>query len=509
MGKSNKLQYLNKGVVSNEVEVLKKMFEYAPVYVCLLEGPDHRLKYMNKIFRQLYGGVDLPEGTPAEKILSEFKGAGEKEINERMQLLDSIYNSGEAFIANEFQSFFGYRGENESEEAFFNLICQPMKDEKEETYGLFITGYEVTEHVRARQEKAYSKERLTLAIEGADIGFWETDLKRGELDYTNEQCKVHFGYSPGDEFTRDDFYNAIHPEDRPAVKEKAQDAMENAGNFKVEYRVQHSDGSLRWILARGQTLTDSDGQPYRFIGITLDITESKEAEKKLKEAVRIRDDFLAIASHELQTPITSVRTLSELLELKLKKDGEQEYAGQAAKINKGINQLSKFIANLLDFSRIQEGKLQLEKSDLILNDLIKDTVESIQPISDHDVIIEAVDNISVHVDEFRIGQVITNLVNNAIKYSPESEKIIVRAKEKEDQVIVSVVDFGIGVSEHERETIFQRFYKGNQPHKKTYPGFGIGLFISSQIVQQHGGDIWVEDNNGKGSEFKFSLPKND
>ncbi len=503
---TNKLDQ-ESGFGRNEVESLKRMFENAPVYVCLLEGPEHRLKYMNKIFRQLYGGVDLPEGTSAEKILSEFKGADEEEIRERIQLLDSIYNSGEAFIANEFQSFFGYRGDSEPGEAFFNLMCQPMKDEKGEVYGLLINGYEVTDHVRARQEKAYSKKRLTLAMEGADVGFWESDLKNERLDYTNAQCKAHFGYSAGEEFTVEDFYNTIDPEDRPLVRQERKNAVENREEYAIEYRVYWPDNSKHWILARGQVLRDENDEPYRFIGITIDITESKEAEEKLKEAVRIRDEFLAIASHELQTPVTSVRTQSELLELQLKRDGEQEYAGQAAKINKGINQLSKFIANLLDFSRMQEGKLQLEKGDFSLNEVIKERVEAIQPITDHDIVVESENDISVYGDEFRIGQVITNLLNNAIKYSPEPEKIIVRAEEEQNKVTVSVVDFGVGVSEHERETIFQRFYKGDKPLKTTYPGFGIGLFISSQIVEQHGGDIWVEDNNGKGSEFKFTIPE--
>lgn len=496
------------GFGTNEVESLKSMFEHAPVYVCLLEGADHRLKYMNKIFRQLYGGTKFPEGTPAEQILTEFK-ATRAEVEERMQLLNSIYQSGESFIANEFQSFFGYRGDRESGEAYFNLICQPMKDEQEKTYGLFITGYEITEHVKARLEKTYSKERLRLAIEGANIGFWEMDLQEGKLDYTNGQCKAHFGYSPGDEFTLENFYNAINSEDRPAVEEEVQTAMKSGGIYKMEYRVRHPDNSTHWILARGQTLKDENGQPYRFIGITQDITENKGAEEKLKEAVQIRDDFLAIASHELQTPIISVRTFSELLELRLKRDGEETYVDQVARIKKGINQLSKLVANLLDFSRIQEGKLQLEKSNFFLSSVIRERVEAIQPISGHDFKVEVPDEISLEGDAFRIGQVITNLLTNAVKYSPESEKIIVQAKEEGEQVVISVIDFGTGVSEHERETIFQRFYKGKKPLKKTYPGFGIGLFISSQIIQQHGGEIWVEDNNGKGSEFKFTLPKND
>lgn len=498
------------GFEKNEIELLESLFENAPIYVGLLEGPDHRLKYMNKIFRQLYGGHDFSEGIKAEEILREFKG-DEANVEDRLQLLDSIYDSGEPFIASEYQSFFGYRGDAEPGEAFFNVIMQPIKDDEGEVHGLFITGYEVTDQVKARQERAYSKNRLTLAIEGADVGFWEMDLEDNELDYTNDQCKAHFGYAPDEAFTTDDFYDTIDPDDRSAVEQEIRRAVEKGEDYNIEYRVNRSDNSTHWIQARGQVITDDDDRPYRFIGITLDITDSKEAEEKLKQAVEIRNEFLSIASHELQTPITSVKTLTELLELQLKEDGEEAYADQVSNINNSITQLSKLTSKLLDFSRLQEGKLQLEKNDINLSEVIQEKVNAIQPTTDHEieVEIEAGDEIILPADDLRIGQVLSNLLNNAIKYSPEDEKIIVRATEEEDRVTVSVVDFGVGVSEHERETIFQRFYKGSDPIKNTYPGFGIGLFVSSQIVEQHGGEIWVEDNNGNGSEFKFTLPKYD
>lgn len=489
----------------NMLDLIKSMFEDAPVYVCILEGPEHRLQYANKIFRQLYGGRIFPAGTRAQEVLRLFRGS-EKEVRDRTAVLDKVYNTGEAFIGNEFKTSFTSEVKNDSGEAYFNLICQPLETTSGEVYGLFITGYEVTEHLKARQEKAYSKKRLTIALEGADVGFWELNLKENSLDYTTKQCKAHFGFSPDEEFSLKDFYMAIHPEDRGYIKKNIRNSIIGSGEYKVEYRVLRSRTSVHWIMSRGQCLYDENDRPYRLIGITMDITKSKEAEKKLEKAVKIRDDFLAIASHELQTPIAGIRAHAELLQWQLEETDNEGYMEQIAKINKGISQLSELTRNLLDFSRIKEGEVQLQKDEFLLGQLINEKVETLDSVSQHELQVEGEKNVKVFADKIRIGQVLTNLIDNAIKYSPAAGKIIVRYTRTKDRTVISIIDFGIGVHAKEREKIFERFYKGGGRLKDTYPGFGIGLYTSLQIVKQHDGDLWVEDNSGEGSVFSFSLP---
>ncbi|MEX0648059.1 MAG: ATP-binding protein [Balneolaceae bacterium] len=231
----------------------------------------------------------------------------------------------------------------------------------------------------------------------------------------------------------------------------------------------------------------------------------KKINNKLKEAVKVRDDFLSIASHELQTPVTSMKFLVDLFERKLRDSGNEDDAQQAKKINEHIDQLSNLTRTLLDMTRMQRKGLKMEKNMFSLDELIKDTVNKLEHISNHTIEIEGKISRDIYADKFRIEQVLTNLLSNAIKYSPDADKIVVRSEEKDGNVEISVTDYGIGVVKKDREKIFKRFFKGSDS-KQTYPGFGIGLYISAEIVKQHGGKIWMESNSGQGSVFSFSIP---
>lgn len=234
-----------------------------------------------------------------------------------------------------------------------------------------------------------------------------------------------------------------------------------------------------------------------------------EKNEQLKEAVKLRDTFFSIASHELQTPVTSMKIRSELFERQLQDADDPRYIEQVGKINSQIKHLSKLTSKLLDVSRIQRGKLTLEKEFFSLDELIEETQEALNHVSQHDIEVQGKTETKICVDRNRIGQVLTNLIGNAIKYSPHAGRVIVRYGQKNSEVKVSIVDFGIGISEEDQQRIFERFFKGGEGDKDTYPGFGIGLYISSQIIERHGGEIWMEDNPEGGLIFSFSLPVSD
>ena len=276
--------------------------------------------------------------------------------------------------------------------------------------------------------------------------------------------------------------------------------------YELEYRVYWPDGSQHWILDRGQIIYDKQGQPDRRIGISIDITAHRKAEEQLKETVRLRDNFLSIASHELQTPVTSMKVQAELFERRLRDEGNQAYAEQAGMISSRVDELSSLTGKLLDFTRMQKGQLQLEKEWFDISTLIEETVDALRDVTSHDIEIQGDSSYSVYADSFRIGQVLINLLRNAFKYSQDINKVIVRYRRVGQKLIVSVVDFGVGVSKEDQQKIFQRFYKGRDKKKATYPGFGVGLYISQQIIERHGGGIWVEDNEEGGSVFSFTLP---
>jgi PAS domain S-box-containing protein len=226
-----------------------------------------------------------------------------------------------------------------------------------------------------------------------------------------------------------------------------------------------------------------------------------------QKAITLRDDFISIASHELRTPVTSLKLYIQVLQKQLASRGEESLARSFAKMDAQLNKLTLLIQDLLNVSRIELGKLDFQEGWFDLNGVVKETVEQIQPTtSKHRIRIDGEINRLVWGDVDRIGQVLTNLLTNAVKYSPQADTIIVRVTASQDGAVVSVQDFGIGIEKKHVAHIFDRFYRVNDPEEKTYPGLGIGLYIANEIIKEHGGTLTVESEKGKGSLFSFTLP---
>lgn len=229
--------------------------------------------------------------------------------------------------------------------------------------------------------------------------------------------------------------------------------------------------------------------------------------KELQEAVQIRDDFIAIASHELKTPITSLKIYTQVLQQHSKSNGWNQLLPSFNKINVQIEKLMRLIGDLLNVSKVQSGRLELEWSTFNMYDLVKEIIESIQPTSTQEIRFNGKTNLTVYGDKDRLGQIIINLLTNAIKYSPKSDKIVVKLNQNKQIIFVSVQDFGIGIDKKYLSHIFEQFYQVNDPEEKTFPGLGIGLYISREIARRHGGDITVDSQKGQGSTFTLTLPK--
>jgi PAS domain S-box-containing protein len=226
-----------------------------------------------------------------------------------------------------------------------------------------------------------------------------------------------------------------------------------------------------------------------------------------QQAITLRDDFISIAAHELRTPVTSLKLYFQMLQKQLDRRGEESLAGSFTKLDTQLNKLTLLIEDLLNVSRIEHGKLDFQDDWFDLNDVVKDTVEQIQTTtSKHLILIEGGISKFVWGDKDRIGQVLANLMKNAVKYSPMSDTIIVGIATAQDAVVVSIQDFGIGIEKEHLHHIFDRFYRVSDPEEKTYPGLGIGLYVAREIIQRHNGTLTVESEKGKGSLFAFTLP---
>ena len=235
--------------------------------------------------------------------------------------------------------------------------------------------------------------------------------------------------------------------------------------------------------------------------------EKDKVQQETLELMNRKDDFLSIASHELKTPVTSLKAYTQLLHMDSKEAADPKRELMLSKMDAQINKLTSLITDLLDTSKLQNGKLIYSKHVFQLNELVKEIVDEIQtPAASHQIIIEKNTPLQVYADRERIGQVLSNFLSNAIKYCSDCEKLIVNLESNGEMAICSVQDFGNGIMKKEYDKIFERFYRisGNNLH--TYPGLGLGLFISKEIIERHNGKIWLESEMGKGSVFYFSLP---
>ena len=238
-----------------------------------------------------------------------------------------------------------------------------------------------------------------------------------------------------------------------------------------------------------------------------EIRERKNAEEALRESEARKDEFISMASHELKTPLTSLKGFTNLLQRRLTKQGDKQALHFLARMEEQLDKLSKLVSDLLDVTKMQTGKLEFREERFFLNELVRETLENLQGTTEtHHLQLEEVTDVQVPGDKDRLGQVLINLLTNAIKYSPEADMVIVRVSADEHNAIVSVQDFGIGIAETHQEKIFERFYQVNDGTEKTFPGLGIGLYISSQIVRGHHGRLWVESAKGAGTTFYVSLP---
>ncbi|HVS79624.1 MAG TPA: HAMP domain-containing sensor histidine kinase, partial [Candidatus Paceibacterota bacterium] len=228
---------------------------------------------------------------------------------------------------------------------------------------------------------------------------------------------------------------------------------------------------------------------------------------KLEEAVGMRDDFISIASHELKTPVTTLKIYSQTMERELSQKGQETLAGQVSKMDAQLDKLISLVEDLLNVSRSRLGKLEFRKEIFDLEHCIRETVADIRSTTPQRTIeIDGELSHPVYGDRDRIAQVAVNLVNNALKYSPKTSPVFVRLSDEDGFVKVSVRDFGIGIDEEHHQKIFELFYRVPDAGEKTYPGFGIGLHLSNNIVKRHGGKLHVKSRKGEGSEFSFTLP---
>ncbi|PWS33287.1 ATP-binding protein [Pedobacter paludis] len=381
----------------------------------------------------------------------------------------------------------------------FEAINEELRASNEQ---LLVTNEKLSqinqELLKAEQKIEEGKIALRLAVDAANFGTWYINSVTREF-ITDARLKELFGYLPNEDLSIEQAIAQITDEYREFVSKKLEDAIYNNGDYDVTYPVVGlHDNRLRWLRAIGNLKADPSGTFSTFTGVVMDITEQKTEEIR-------KNDFIGMVSHELKTPLTSLSAYLQLLEMHAHKNPDE--LNQRA-INQSVKQtkrMTDMINGFLNISRLESAKVFIEKSQFDVADLINEAQEETKMLySTHRFFFEPCNSIMISADKGKIGQVLANLIGNAVKYAQPGSAIRVSCITTTDTIKISVQDEGIGIRQEELPKLFERFYRVD--NNNLISGFGIGLYVSAEIVNLHGGKIWAESTVGKGSVFSFTLP---
>ena len=380
---------------------------------------------------------------------------------------------------------------------------------------LFGINKDVTERKRINEELRASQQRLKIALAAVQMGTWHRDWRTNDLN-CSAPCKANFGRSPDATFTFKDMVEAIHPDDRDRVRGVVQFAAQNREEIQEEFRVIGADGGLRWISIIGRITYGSDGQPLYTDGVTLDVTERKVMEdslryktESLQTADRRKDEFLATLAHELRNPLAPIRNAVQIL---TKRGGDPAIVAQSCEVlDRQVRQIVRLMDDLLDVSRVGRGKITLQKAPIDVAQVVSAAVETSRPLIEarhHKLTISLPESpLLVEADSARMSQVISNLLDNAAKYTDDGGRIDLIAELVNGEMRLRVRDNGIGVAPEKLPHVFEMFAQVESATKRSQGGLGIGLTLARRLVEMHGGKIEAySDGLGKGSEFVVRLP---
>jgi two-component system CheB/CheR fusion protein len=360
------------------------------------------------------------------------------------------------------------------------------------------TNEELTEtqgNLRKKMEElAATESRFRFLLNAIPQQVW-TATPDGALDYVNEVICSDFGYST-EEIVGHGWQKFIHPDDLPGCLEKWVSALSSGNDYIVEFRLLFQDGSYQWHMGKAVPLIE-DGKINLWIGTNTNIELQKNNEQK-------KDEFLSIASHELKTPLTNIKAFNQLLQ---KVKDPEKLAPFVDRSSEHINRLERLINDLLDVTKINAGKMTYHMESFDFGKMINEAVESARLIDDkREILLNNKADIPYTGDYYRLEQVVNNFISNALKYSPAGSSVIVSATAGPKNITVSVQDFGIGIAAENIGHLFDRYYRVDNTAMR-FPGLGLGLFISSEIIKRHHGSFWIESELGKGSTFYFRLPR--
>jgi len=386
--------------------------------------------------------------------------------------------------------------------------------ENNDIIGVILISRDISEKKQAEQKLKDSEKKYRTLFESSTDGIYSTDME-GNFIEVNKAFSNFLGYTKKELLK---FNNRqITPKSWHDIEDNMVFTELSEGESKAyEKEFIKKNGTIVPVSIRFWILFDEQGDPYRIWAIVRDITDRKQIEQELKEVSQLKSDFLRRASHELKTPLISIKGFSDLILKLYKEELNQDIILKLGEINQGCERLQHIINDLLHTSKLESPDLRPKFIREDLSFLIKFCIKELNPLAEkreQSIDIDIQENIMTYFEKEEIHDVISNLLRNAIKYTSPKGKIKIKSDLKDDNVVISFEDNGIGFTEEEKKKVFQQFGKierFGQGLDLGIDGTGLGLYISKKIVEAHGGQIWMEsEGRNKGSTFFFSLPIRD
>ncbi|MBD2096360.1 PAS domain-containing protein [Trichocoleus sp. FACHB-591] len=476
------------------------------------------LVIVNQAFAHLFGAdpVQAADGLPLEQFVQAMH---EEDRPRVVAAIHQAIETGQEYVAE-------YRVHTATGEQRW-LVARGRVEYGADGTPLAFPGAlaDITDRKQAEAAWRESENRLRLALESAELGIWDFNPITGVLQW-DDQCKAAFGLSPESEINYDVFLSGLHPEDRERTDQIVQFALnpESNGEYDIEYRtIGLEDGVARWIAAKGRAFFNPAGIACRFIGTVLNISEKKRAEAErehllrreqaarvaAEQANRIKDEFLAVLSHELRSPLNPILGWTRLLQ-----NGKLDATRQAeaiATIERNAKLQSQLIEDLLDIARIMQGKLALTATPTSLLFVISAALETVQLAAEAKSIAIVLDLTSdiapIFGDAARLQQVVWNLLTNAVKFTPSGGQVTVELRQIGQSAQIQVIDTGKGINPDFLPHVFEYFRQEDGSTTRRFGGLGLGLAIVRQIVELHGGMVRAESaGENQGATFIVQLP---
>ncbi len=432
-------------------------------------------------------------------------------LNEEEQIIARL-RAGERV-----EHFETVRLRGDGKDVFVSLTISPIKDASGRVIGASKIARDISEQKQTQDElREHEKRFRTLVEQVEDYAIFMTDAK-GRATTWNEGVLRVLGFEES-EFIQQDIAPSIFlAEDvEKGVPEAELDEAATKGRASNDRWMKRRDGTLFWATGVTTGLHDTEGKLLGFMKVMRDQTKRKETEDELRKAAaelsdadRRKDEFLATLAHELRNPLAPIRTGLEVM--KLLRDDPVQMEQIRSTMERQAQQMVRLIDDLLEMSRITQGKLELRKCHVVLADVIQSAVEAVQPFIDeagHELSVKLPEQLLLlDADPNRLAQVFSNLLNNSAKYTPDGGRILLSAERQGNDVIVSVKDNGIGIPPDKLDLVFEMFAQIQGPIEKGYTGLGIGLTLVKSLVEMHGGQVKVySDESSPGSECKVRLP---